>query len=73
VPCGISDAGVTSLSAELGRRVGVEELLPLAERHLAKMLAWQAFTPSPDVARTTATDGAGITYGLQPLATPSGA
>jgi lipoyl(octanoyl) transferase len=26
VPCGISDAGVTSLSAELGRRVGVEEV-----------------------------------------------
>ncbi|MCB0925657.1 MAG: lipoyl(octanoyl) transferase LipB [Mycobacterium sp.] len=26
VPCGISDAGVTSLSAELGRRVGVDEL-----------------------------------------------
>ncbi|BBC66553.1 lipoyl(octanoyl) transferase LipB [Mycobacterium marinum] len=26
VPCGISDAGVTSLSAELGRTVGVEEV-----------------------------------------------
>jgi lipoyl(octanoyl) transferase len=26
VPCGITDAGVTSLSAELGRRVGVEEV-----------------------------------------------
>ncbi|MFM8598501.1 MAG: lipoyl(octanoyl) transferase LipB [Mycobacterium sp.] len=26
VPCGISDAGVTSLSAELGRRVGVEDV-----------------------------------------------
>lgn len=26
VPCGIADAGVTSLSAELGRRVGVEEV-----------------------------------------------
>jgi lipoyl(octanoyl) transferase len=26
VPCGISDAGVTSLSAELGRRVGVSEV-----------------------------------------------
>lgn len=27
VPCGIADAGVTSLSAELGRRVSVEEVL----------------------------------------------
>ncbi|MCV7221413.1 lipoyl(octanoyl) transferase LipB [Mycolicibacterium elephantis] len=32
VPCGISDAGVTSLSAELGRRVGVDEVIgPVAE------------------------------------------
>ncbi len=28
VPCGISDAGVTSLSVELGRRVAVEDLRP---------------------------------------------
>ena len=27
VPCGISDAGVTSLSAELGRRVGVDDVM----------------------------------------------
>lgn len=27
VPCGIADAGVTSLSAELGHRVGVEDVL----------------------------------------------
>ncbi|WP_390893444.1 lipoyl(octanoyl) transferase LipB [Mycobacterium deserti] len=32
VPCGITDAGVTSLTAELGRRVGVEDVLgPVAE------------------------------------------
>jgi lipoyl(octanoyl) transferase len=30
VPCGIADAGVTSLSAELGRDVTVAEILPLA-------------------------------------------
>ncbi len=29
VPCGITDAGVTSLSAELGRRVGVEDVREL--------------------------------------------
>ena len=27
VPCGISDAGVTSLTAELGRRVGVDDVI----------------------------------------------
>ncbi len=35
VPCGIADAGVTSLSAELGRDVTVEEVLPVVERRLA--------------------------------------
>jgi lipoyl(octanoyl) transferase len=34
VPCGIRDAGVTTLSGELGRRVTVGELLPIVERHL---------------------------------------
>lgn len=28
VPCGITDAGVTSLTAELGKRVGVDEVRP---------------------------------------------
>jgi len=39
VPCGIRDAGVTSLSQELGRDVGVAEVMPLAERHLAEVFA----------------------------------
>ncbi|WP_020495269.1 lipoyl(octanoyl) transferase LipB [Sciscionella marina] len=30
IPCGITDAGTTSLSRELGRTVPVEEVLPLA-------------------------------------------
>jgi lipoyl(octanoyl) transferase len=34
VPCGISDAGVTSLSRELGRDVSVAEVLPVVEQHL---------------------------------------
>jgi lipoyl(octanoyl) transferase len=69
VPCGIADAGVTTLSAEVGRRVTVGALVPLAERHLARLLAWEEFDRSPDVARTAGDGGeAGITYGLQPLA-----
>lgn len=35
VPCGIADAGVTSLSAEVGRPVGVSEVSPVVERHLS--------------------------------------
>jgi lipoyl(octanoyl) transferase len=38
VPCGIRDAGVTSLSAEAGRRVTVAGVLPVVERHLAGVL-----------------------------------
>jgi lipoyl(octanoyl) transferase len=34
VPCGIADAGVTSLRDELGRDVTVAEALPLVEKHL---------------------------------------
>jgi lipoyl(octanoyl) transferase len=66
VPCGISDAGVTSLSAELGRRVEVEELVPSAERHLRRLLAWGEFEQAPDIARVEP-DSVGVTYGLQPL------
>lgn len=35
VPCGISDAGVTSLTRELGRQVTVSEALALVEVHFA--------------------------------------
>jgi lipoyl(octanoyl) transferase len=38
VPCGIRDAGVTSLSNELGRRVSVADVLPVVEKHLKEVL-----------------------------------
>jgi lipoyl(octanoyl) transferase len=44
VPCGIRDAGVTSLSAETGRRVTVAEVTDAAQHHLAAALgatAWR--------------------------------
>jgi lipoyl(octanoyl) transferase len=37
IPCGIRDAGVTSLSAELGRPVTVADVLPVVERHLSTL------------------------------------
>ena len=48
VPCGIADAGVTTLSEELGRDVTIAEVLPLVERHLADLLAWAPYDPTPD-------------------------
>ena len=48
VPCGISDAGVTSLSRELDRDVTVAEVLPVVQRHLDDLLAWGPYEATPD-------------------------
>ena len=52
VPCGIADAGVTSLSVELGRRVTVPEAAEAVTPHLHDLLSWDDYTPSPDLAST---------------------
>ncbi len=51
IPCGIADAGVTTLSQELGRDVTVAEADPLLERHLHDLLDWSPYQRSPDVER----------------------
>ncbi|MFE9925293.1 lipoyl(octanoyl) transferase LipB [Streptomyces sp. NPDC005774] len=38
IPCGIRDAGVTSLAAELSRDITIDEVLPVVERHLRDIL-----------------------------------
>jgi len=38
VPCGITDAGVTSLELELNRSITVDEVTPLLERHIFESL-----------------------------------
>lgn len=38
VPCGIADAGVTSLAKELDREITVAEVLPILERHIFSAL-----------------------------------
>ncbi len=38
IPCGIADAGVSSISRELGRTVTVQDVLPYAEKHLTDVL-----------------------------------
>ncbi len=49
VPCGIADAGVTSLSAELGRDVMVAEVVPVVRRHLVELLAWEGYDAGPSL------------------------
>ncbi|WP_182380714.1 lipoyl(octanoyl) transferase LipB [Nocardioides sp. WS12] len=48
VPCGINDAGVTSLSRELGRDVPATEVLDAVQRHLSDLLAWGSYDATPD-------------------------
>jgi len=44
VPCGISDAAVTSLSAETGMRITVADVLPVVERELAMVFGAASVT-----------------------------
>jgi lipoyl(octanoyl) transferase len=46
IPCGIPDAGVTSLSAELGRDVTVAEAIEPVEKAMRRVLAAPAGTPA---------------------------
>jgi lipoyl(octanoyl) transferase len=61
VPCGILDAGVTSLSVELGRDVAVLEVVPHVEHHLRELLSWHRYERSPDIVRLPESI---VTYGL---------
>ena len=38
IPCGITDAGVTSLEMELKRTITIEEVAPIVERHIFESL-----------------------------------
>jgi lipoyl(octanoyl) transferase len=38
IPCGISGAKVTSLSAELGSEITINEVLPVIKKHIQPML-----------------------------------
>ena len=44
IPCGIPDAGVTSLSTELGRDITVDEAIEPVEKAMRRVLAFQPAT-----------------------------
>ncbi len=54
IPCGIADAGVTSLSREAGREITVQDVLPVVEGQLATILA------GPRSAQPRAAEAAGV-------------
>ena len=43
VPCGIRDAGTTTLSAETGRDITVAQVTPVMKRHLADVLGYRTW------------------------------
>jgi lipoyl(octanoyl) transferase len=53
VPCGISDAGVTTLTAEAGRPVTVQAALPVMQRYLAEALGHPTFEIIEDISVLT--------------------
>jgi lipoyl(octanoyl) transferase len=56
VPCGITDAGVTSISAELGRRVGVDDVrLAVAEAVCDALDGRLTVSGQPSAARVAST------------------
>jgi lipoyl(octanoyl) transferase len=38
IPCGITDAKVTSLAFELGQKIDIQEVIPVLKNHLCPML-----------------------------------
>lgn len=49
VPCGIRDAGTTTLSAETGRDITVAQVVPVMKRHLADVLGYRTWRHVYDV------------------------
>lgn len=64
VPCGISDAGVTSITHEAGRTVTVRDALPVVERHLRGGLA--VYSSAGYSAGTEATGSAADAVNVSP-------
>ncbi|GAB3698238.1 lipoyl(octanoyl) transferase LipB [Mariniluteicoccus flavus] len=64
VPCGIADAGVTSMAAEIDDACpSVDEVADALQPRLIEMLGWEAYVPSPDLQHDEA-PSEGVTYGL---------
>ena len=65
VPCGITDAGVTSIAAELSGPVpSLREVAADLKPELIKMLSFADYEPSPDLAGPIAAPATTVSYGL---------
>lgn len=60
VPCGIADAGVTSVEAEVGAAPPLRQVAEDLEPYLVDMLQFTAYVPAPDLGGNAAS----VRYGL---------
>ncbi len=63
IPCGITDAGVTSLAAETGEAPGLPEVAHVLRPHLERYLSFQPYEQSEPM-RHGAESKPAVTYGL---------
>ncbi|HEY5978888.1 MAG TPA: lipoyl(octanoyl) transferase LipB [Microlunatus sp.] len=70
IPCGITDAGVTSLATETGDSPGLPEVAHLLRPHLERYLSFEPYQQSAPLAASTQTPSSSalpkptVTYGL---------
>jgi lipoyl(octanoyl) transferase len=64
IPCGIRDAGVTSLTAELGRDVTVEQVRPIAQEAILAALEGELPVTERNIERAQPS-APGVTFALQ--------
>jgi lipoyl(octanoyl) transferase len=55
IPCGLTDVGVTSMAAELGRHFTVVEVALALRPHLQHYLAFEEYVQSPDIGSASGT------------------
>jgi lipoyl(octanoyl) transferase len=63
IPCGLTDVGVTSMTAELGTPVTVTEVAQKLRPHLEHYLAFEAYVQSPDIGAAPDTAAHGVAVG----------
>jgi len=65
IPCGLTDVGVTSMTAELNQTFTLPEVAHLLRPQLERYLAFEPYQQSPDLVATPApNETRGVTYGL---------
>ena len=64
VPCGITDAGVTSLAAELDDALSLQHVAHVLRPHLERYLGFEPYERSPDLPAITPDPGRRLTVGV---------